>query len=182
MTLRLHTFLTGLLAWLAAALLALAPAGANPASGGYQLFEQPALADQNAIQLAALENFDYHAKTASECCNAPNRTVSVPKSIGADIPSNPVHNINEFFSTITGDVFKSASSRTAKTFQGQRVYRADADIVLQDGSKIRKGDQFYLDGLHKDHLEVFDSRGNPRIKVDLAGNNLGDLPSSRRLP
>ncbi|MDO5612248.1 MAG: hypothetical protein Q4G14_03280 [Paracoccus sp. (in: a-proteobacteria)] len=113
---------------------------------------------------------------------ATNRTVSVPKSVGADLPSVPVHNINAFFDTITGRVFKSASSRTAKVYQGQRVYKADADIVLQDGSKIRKGDQFYLDGLHKNHLEVFDARGNPRIKVDLAGKNLGNLPADRILP
>lgn len=75
MTLRLHTFLTGLLALLTAALLALAPAGANPASGGYQLFEPVASEHQADIQLASLKNFDYHAKIVLECCNAPNRTV-----------------------------------------------------------------------------------------------------------
>ena len=31
-------------------------------------------------------------------------------------------------------------------------------------------------------VEVFDSRGLPRFKVDLAGNNLGELPTNRRLP
>ena len=112
----------------------------------------------------------------------PVSTVSVTRSVGADIPSTPVNNIGEFFNTLTGGVFKAASSRTSKVFQGQRVYKAENDIILQDGSKIRKGDQFYLDGLHKDHLEVFDSRGRPRIKVDLGGNNLGDIPSDRRLP
>ncbi|OUI97735.1 hypothetical protein HK14_02005 [Acetobacter cibinongensis] len=108
--------------------------------------------------------------------------VKVARSVGADISSKPVHNIQEFFNTLTGDTFKNASTRTSKVYQGQRVYKADKDIILQDGSKIRKGDQFYLDGLHKDHLEVFDSKGAARIKVDLAGNNLGLLPSGRRLP
>lgn len=102
--------------------------------------------------------------------------------MGADISSAPVHNIQEFFNTLTGDTFKNASSRTSKVYQGQRVYKADKDIILQDGSKIRKNDQFYFDGLHKDHLEVFDNKGQARIKVDLAGNNLGLLPSGRRLP
>ncbi len=64
--------------------------------------------------------------------------VAVPKPIGADIPSNPVHNINEFFNSITGKVFQSASSRTNKTFQGQRVYQASKDIILQDGTKFVK--------------------------------------------
>jgi len=70
-TYRLQTYLTCLLALLTVALLALAPVSANPASGGYQLFERVASGDQTSIQLASLGNFDYHAKTASECCIAP---------------------------------------------------------------------------------------------------------------
>lgn len=78
MTLRLQTFLTGFLALLTAALLALASAGAKPASGGYQLFEQAVPEHQHTIQLAALGNFDYHAKIAPECCNATNSALNVP--------------------------------------------------------------------------------------------------------
>lgn len=66
---RLHLFLTTLLTLLLAALLAFAPVGAKPASGGYQLFEPVASGHQADIQLAALGNFDYHAKIAPECCN-----------------------------------------------------------------------------------------------------------------
>ena len=77
---RLQTFLTGLLALLTAALLAFGPASAKPASGGYQLFEPVASEHQVDIQLASLDNFDYHAKTASECCIAPN-SVSNPPSL-----------------------------------------------------------------------------------------------------
>ncbi len=73
MILRLQSLFAGLLAVLTAALLALVPASANPASGGYQLFEPVALEHQQHIQLASLGNFDYHAKIASECCNATNR-------------------------------------------------------------------------------------------------------------
>ncbi len=72
---RLQSFFVGLLALLTAALLALAPAQAKPASGGYQLFEPVALEHQQHIRLSSLGNFDYHAKIASECCNAPNSTV-----------------------------------------------------------------------------------------------------------
>lgn len=57
----------------------------------------------------------------------------------------------------------------------------EKDIILQEGEKIRKGDQFYLDNLHNDHLEVFDARGRAIMKVDLAGKKLGDLPSNRRI-
>lgn len=82
MTLRFQTFLTGLLALLAAALLALTPASANPASGGYQLFVPAASEHQHDIQLASLGNFDYFAKIASECCNATNNilTTNIPTS------------------------------------------------------------------------------------------------------
>ena len=72
MTLRLQTFLTGMLAIIAAALLMFAPASANPTSGGYQLFGPVVhgVADDNP--LIALEDFDHFAKVAPECCNAPN--------------------------------------------------------------------------------------------------------------
>jgi len=69
---RLKTFLTCLFALFVVALLALAPAQAKPALGGYQLFEPPALEHSQAIQRASLGNFDDPAKIASECCNAPN--------------------------------------------------------------------------------------------------------------
>lgn len=72
MTLRLQSFFAGLLALLVAVLLALGSSSAKPASGGYQLFEPIALEHQHHIQLASLGNFDYFAKVASECCNAPN--------------------------------------------------------------------------------------------------------------
>ena len=72
MILRLHTFLTGLLALLLAALQAFAPVDAKPASGGYQLFGGVASEHQAVISLAALGNFDYFARIAPECCNAPN--------------------------------------------------------------------------------------------------------------
>ncbi len=74
MILRLQSLFAGLLALLVAALLALGSASAKPASGGYQLFEPVALEHQQHIQLSSLENFDYHARIASECCNATNRT------------------------------------------------------------------------------------------------------------
>lgn len=34
---------------------------------------------------------------------------------------------------------------------------------------IKKGDQFYLDGQHKNHLEVFDSKGKFKAVLNLDG-------------
>lgn len=97
MTLRLPPLLAGLLALLVSAFLALAPASAKPTSGGSQLFETVALEHQHHIQLASLENFDYFAKTASECCNATNKTDDVlllenkyPNSNAPEHPDHPI--------------------------------------------------------------------------------------------
>lgn len=90
MILRLHIFLAGCLALLLAALLAIAPVGAKPASGGYQLLGGAASGHQADIPLSALGNFDYFAKIAPECCNAPNTaggTVEVFEP-GANISPN----------------------------------------------------------------------------------------------
>ncbi|MDK2600344.1 filamentous hemagglutinin [Bacillus stercoris] len=38
-----------------------------------------------------------------------------------------------------------------------------------DNPYLKKGDRFYLDNLHKDHLEVFDKRGNLRVVLNLDG-------------
>lgn len=46
----------------------------NPASGGYQLFERAASGISADTPLASLDNFAPSPETASECCNAPNRT------------------------------------------------------------------------------------------------------------
>ena len=70
MILRLQSFFAGLMAMLVTALLALGAASANPALGGYQLFEPVALELQQHTQLSSLGNFDYFAKIAPECCNA----------------------------------------------------------------------------------------------------------------
>ena len=90
MSLRIQSFLTGVFALIAAMLLALAPASANPASGGYQLFERAASSHQADIQLASLGNFNYHAKTASECCNAPNRTVGLDRLPCCFVAGTPI--------------------------------------------------------------------------------------------
>jgi filamentous hemagglutinin len=71
-TYRLQTFLTGLLALLTVALLALAPVTANPTSRGYQLFERAASGISADIRLGSLENFAPPPETASEYSNAPN--------------------------------------------------------------------------------------------------------------
>lgn len=105
MILRLHTFLAGCLTLLLAALLALAPVGAKPASGGYQLFGGAASGHQADISLAALENFDYFAKIAPECCNA---VIEVAAERGRVITGSTINAISSRITTQGGTSSNSA--------------------------------------------------------------------------
>ena len=71
--------------------------------------------------------------------------------------------------------------KPAGSFQGQSVYKANADV----GKTIKAGDQLYLDAMHKDHLEVFDRNGNFRAVLNLDGtiNRVKtEAATVRRLP
>ncbi|HDL7360884.1 TPA: VENN motif pre-toxin domain-containing protein [Yersinia enterocolitica] len=74
-----------------------------------------------------------------------------------------VGNMAEFFKkTGFGSEIKEISKKTSKLYQGQSVYLANKPV----GDYIQKGDQFYLDAKHKDHIEVFDSTGT-KVRADL---------------
>lgn len=65
-----------------------------------------------------------------------------------------------------GSDVQDAAQKTSYQFQGQSIYKATDNI----GDNINKGDLFYLDGFHEDHLEVFDSKGNFTGVVNLDGS------------
>ncbi|KNC21322.1 hypothetical protein FF38_03677, partial [Lucilia cuprina] len=78
-----------------------------------------------------------------------------------------VGNMNEFLKQPGfGSQAKDNSSKTTKIYQGQSVYQASNDV----GPNIKKGDQFYLDSQHKNHLELFDKRGNFKAVLNLDGS------------
>ncbi|MCY1540899.1 hypothetical protein D9M68_765650 [compost metagenome] len=58
-----------------------------------------------------------------------------------------------------GSELAGAVRKTNQKYQGQTIFQATKD----NGSTIKKGDQLYLDGAHKNHLEVFDKKGTPRL-------------------
>ena len=79
-----------------------------------------------------------------------------PRAVGADVVKPPsVNKMDEFFEMDFGTNLKELSQKTTKQFQGQSVYK-----INKKAGDFSKGDQFYLDNLHKDHIEVFDKRGN----------------------
>lgn len=77
-----------------------------------------------------------------------------------------VGNMNEFLKQPGfGNQLKNMSQKSSQQYQGQSVYKAQGEI----GDYIKKGDQFYLDGQHKNHIEVFDKRGNFKAVLNLDG-------------
>ncbi|WP_230939471.1 hemagglutinin repeat-containing protein [Burkholderia diffusa] len=79
-----------------------------------------------------------------------------------------------------GSDLGDATQKTNYQFQGQSVYKVTSNV----GDNIKKGDLVYLDGLHKDHLEVFDSKGNFKSVVNLDGSvnqSKTDAGSGRKL-
>jgi len=76
MTYRLQNLMLAMVLALSTLSLGLGSLSQNLTMGGYQLFERVASGDQTSIELASLGHFDYRAKIAPECCNAPNRAVT----------------------------------------------------------------------------------------------------------
>ncbi|MBF0313783.1 MAG: hypothetical protein HQK50_03080 [Oligoflexia bacterium] len=74
----------------------------------------------------------------------------------------------EFFSSSFGKMLKENSNKTSKMIQGQSVFEVTENAP--EGFKLlKKGDQFYLDNLHKDHLEVFTKNGRFKHVLNLDG-------------
>jgi len=66
------------------------------------------------------------------------------------------NNMVEFFNLPFGQKFKNKCIKTKKTYKNiTSIYEIVEDIP---GTKIKKGDLFYLDRMHKDHIEVFNSK------------------------
>ncbi|WP_264627236.1 DUF637 domain-containing protein [Candidatus Symbiopectobacterium sp. NZEC135] len=111
--------------------------------------------------------------------SAPGKNVPYIPNAGA------VGNMGEFFKQPGfGSQVKELSSKTSKKFQGQSVYKAENSI----GDFIKKGDQFYLDARHRNHIEVFDITGKEvRAVLNLDGSYNAKKTESatkegRRLP
>ena len=77
-----------------------------------------------------------------------------------------VNNIGEFQTRIPfGKSIKLISQKLKLKYQGQSIYK----ILDKDKGYLKKGDHYYLDGLHKNHIEVFDKNGNFKIVLNLDG-------------
>lgn len=94
-----------------------------------------------------------------------------------------VDNMNDFFNNYEfGRRLKDNSRKTGLFYNGASIYEATDDI----GDHINDGDKFYLDSLHKDHLEVTDRYGKIKRVLNIDGSVNSDkenkaLDQGRRL-
>ncbi|MGV3347102.1 VENN motif pre-toxin domain-containing protein, partial [Enterobacteriaceae bacterium LUAb1] len=78
-----------------------------------------------------------------------------------------VGNMGEFFKQAGfGSQMKEKAQKTSQMYDGQSVYQAKGEI----GDYIVRGDKYYLDGLHKNHIEVFDRNRNIKAVLNLDGS------------
>ncbi|NIE69475.1 hemagglutinin repeat-containing protein [Pantoea sp. Acro-807] len=112
-----------------------------------------------------LVNIFGHAAIA----NAAGAATGISKATGGKYTPNAdaVGNMGEFFKQSGfGSQMKESAQKTSQIFQGQSVYQAKGAV----GDYIAKGDKYYLDGLHKDHIEVFDSKGKVKAVLNIDGS------------
>ena len=75
-----------------------------------------------------------------------------------------VSGMGQFFKTQFGVGIKKFSRKTSRNVQGQSLYK-----VSKKSGPLKKGDYYYLDNRHKDHLEVFDKNGDFLRVLNLDG-------------
>ena len=73
-------------------------------------------------------------------------------------------------------------SKTSQRVDGQSVYR-----VTENAGTLRKGDQIYLDGKHKDRLKIYDRNGKAKAALNMectvnSKKTEAVLEEGRRLP
>ncbi len=91
----------------------------------------------------------------------------VAQKLGVVRETFKVANIHEFFKMPFGIKLKSKCQPMKQSYQGQRMYKVTENIP---GTPLKKGDIFYLDAQHKNHLEVFTEQGKSRTVLNLDGS------------
>ena len=86
-----------------------------------------------------------------------------------------------------GTALEAASAKTGQTYKGAQVYQTSQRMELAGGARLKVGDQYHLDTLHKNHLEVYNKNGNFTQAINLDGTvnvekTQAGLKEGRRLP
>lgn len=94
-----------------------------------------------------------------------------------------VGNMGEFLNQPGfGSELKNNARKTNQRYDGQPIYIATGSIK---GTNIKQGDKFYLDGKHKNHIEVFTEHRKFKEVYNLDGTpnqEKTEAGKGRRLP
>lgn len=105
---------------------------------------------------------------AAEChrdgCGAAGWTIA---AVGV-IPEGKVASMARFLKTSQfGGSISRSITKTSHIYDGQAIYRVTGKV---DNSMLSKGDYFYLDAAHRNHMEVFDRGGKAKGVLNLDGS------------
>lgn len=126
------------------------------------------------ISAAALIPFGGQAATGSRLAyKAGKEVVEAATEAGAKkaaVKSLPSNDLKPFLKNDpVGQALEAGSTRTKKQNGGAQVYEVRDKLELPGGAQLKKGDQYHLDTLHRDHLEVYNKRNNFTQAVNLDG-------------
>jgi hypothetical protein len=77
-----------------------------------------------------------------------------------------VNNMQEFFQTAFGQKLKNLCTKTSRIYKKAIMYKVSSDIKHP---MLDRGDLFYLDKVHLDHIEVFKKTGEVKGVLNLDG-------------
>ena len=120
--------------------------------------------------MGTMPAFSVESKTLRDVMHFSSKhTDDVARGVGssgkAERVTQAVNNMSEFFEIDFGKKIVGSLRKTKKKYDGQSVY----EVMKKIDRNLRKGDYLYLDGLHMDHFEVFDKRGNLKSVLNLDG-------------
>ncbi|MDF7677082.1 hypothetical protein PT286_10110, partial [Neisseriaceae bacterium ESL0693] len=125
-------------------------------------------------ELAGVGNIKLPADTLADGTPLNKKPAKGSAQAGKDdkVPYEPnqgaIANMGDYFKQPGfGSELGQNSRKTSKQYQGQTIYVASNKNMKDYG--INKGDQFYLDGSHKNHIEVFDQNGDFKGVLNLDG-------------
>ena len=70
--------------------------------------------------------------------------------------------------TTLGDILEPISKPTKFKYDGARIYEITKKVEI-NGAKFKSGDYYYLDKLHKDHVETFSKNHKAKEVLNLDG-------------
>lgn len=126
-----------------------------------------------SISAAALLPIGGQAATGSRLAyKAGKEVVEAASEAGAKkaVKALPSNDLKPFLKNDpVGQALEAGSTRTKKQNGGAQVYEVRDKLELPGGAQLKKGDQYHLDTLHRDHLEVYNKRNNFTQAVNLDG-------------